>query len=276
LTIKHISSRENPAVRLTQAVKDGREHGLLLVEGLRLSEEALMAGASTHSVFFTDEFGSSERGRSLLETFDSAGVQMLEITPRILNFISDTKSPSGIVLLVQRPIATALELENNVGSQPLVLVLHQLNNPSNTGAILRTAEAAGVSAVIATQGTADLFSPKSLRASMGSAFRLPIFQKIPFDRVIELCRKNALHMVGTSPTAAHRHTEVEWTRGTAVVLGPEATGLSDDEVSRLDQTVSIPMKAPVESLNVAVAAAILVYEAARQREFTLSSDPKGS
>jgi TrmH family RNA methyltransferase len=109
---------------------------------------------------------------------------------------------------------------------------------------------------------------------MGSAFRLPIIQKLPFDAAIELFRKNSLHMVGASPTAADRHTEVEWTRGTAIVLGPEATGLSADEISRLDQTVSIPMKPSVESLNVAVAAAILVYEAARQREFSISPAPK--
>jgi RNA methyltransferase, TrmH family len=274
LTIKHISSRENPAVRLAQAVKDGKEHGLIFVEGLRLSEEAFRAGASIHSVFFTDEFRSSERGRSLVEALGSTGVQLLEITLRILDFISDTKSPSGIVLLAQRPITTLLSFENIVSTQPLVLLLHRLNNPSNTGAILRTAEAAGVSAVITTEGTADLFSPKSLRASMGSAFRLPIIQKIPFDTAIELFRKNSLHMVGTSPTAAHRHTEVEWRRGTAIVLGPEATGLSADETSRLDQIVSIPMKPPVESLNVAVAAAILVYEAARQREFSISPDPE--
>jgi TrmH family RNA methyltransferase len=201
---------------------------------------------------------------------------LLEITPRILNIISDTKSPSGIVLLAQRPDATLQIIENIVALQPLVLVLHQLNNPSNTGAILRTAEAAGVSAIITTEGTADLFSPKSLRASMGSAFRLPIIQKLPFDTAMELCRKNTLHTVGTSPTAVHRYNEVEWKRGTAIVLGPEATGLSADEISRLDQTVSIPMKPPVESLNVAVAAAILVYEAARQREFTISPDTQGT
>jgi TrmH family RNA methyltransferase len=259
LTIKHISSRDNPAVRFAQAVKDGKEQGLLFVEGIRLSEEALTAGVPIHSVFFTDEFRSSERGRSLVEAFDSAGVQLLEITPSILNIISDTKSPSGIVLLAQRPDTTL-----------------QINNPSNTGAILRTAEAAGVSAIITTEGTADLFSPKSLRASMGSAFRLPIIQKLPFDTALELCRKNSLQTVGTSPTAVHRYTEVEWERGTAIVLGPEATGLSADEISRLDQTVSIPMKPPVESLNVAVAAAILVYEAARQREFATGAGLEGT
>jgi TrmH family RNA methyltransferase len=274
LTIKHISSRENPAVHLARAVKEGKEHGLVFVEGLRLAEEAFTAGTYIHSVFFTEEFRSSERGRALIEALGSASVQLLEITPRILNFISDTKSPAGIVLLAQRPVTTILSFENIVSTKPLVLLLHRLNNPSNTGAIIRTAEAAGVSAVITTEGTADLFSPRSLRASMGSAFRLPIIQKIPFDTAMDLCRKNSLHMVGTSPTAAHRHTEVEWTRGTAIVLGPEATGLSADEISRLDQTVSIPMKRTVESLNVAVAAAILVYEAARQREFSISPDPK--
>jgi TrmH family RNA methyltransferase len=276
LTIKLISSRENPAVRLARAVKDGKEHGLVFAEGLRLSEETFTAGASVQSVFFTNEFRSSERGRSLLEGLDSAGVQLLEITPGILNFISDTKSPSGIVLLAQRPVTPLLTLENIASTEPLVLLLHRLNNPSNTGAILRTAEAAGVSAVITTEGTADLFSPKSLRASMGSAFRLPIIQKVPFDTALELFRKNSFHMVGTTPTAACRHTEVEWTNRTAIVLGPEATGLSPDEVSRLDQTVSIPMKPPVESLNVAVAAAILVYEAARQREFSVSPGSEGT
>jgi TrmH family RNA methyltransferase len=146
----------------------------------------------------------------------------------------------------------------------LVAILNKVGNPANTGAILRTAEAAGVDAVLATEGTADIFSPKSLRASMGSAFRLCVIQKISFGQAIEECRTGGLEVIGTAPGADLSYTQVDWTNPSAIVLGSEAFGLDRDELNRLDRTVTVPMNPLVESLNVAATAAIIFFEAARQ------------
>src|SRR6185503_6979037 len=126
-------------------------------------------------------------------------------------------------------------------------------------------EAAGASGVITTQNTSDPFSPKSLRGAMGSAFRLPIWAGPTYAGIIEWCRKRAINTVCADAEASLAHTELDWTRATALIMGPESTGLTADEVKSATQVVRIPMHGSVESLNVSVAAGILLFEAARQR-----------
>jgi TrmH family RNA methyltransferase len=145
--------------------------------------------------------------------------------------------------------------------------LHELNNPSNVGAILRTAEAAGASGVILTKNSADVFSPKSLRGSMGAAFRLRFWTKADFSEVVEVCRQNRIKTVCADIRAAKNHTEIDWREATALIVGSEARGLSPEEIGETDEQIKIPMKTPVESLNAAVACGIVLYEAARQRGF---------
>ncbi len=149
---------------------------------------------------------------------------------------------------------------------PLLLVMHEINNPVNVGAILRTAEAAGATGAIATKNTADPFSPKALRGAMGSAFRIPIWNGAPYGEAIEWCNRRELFTIGADARANVSYTDVNWDQGCALILGPESAGLSAEELSAVRQTVSVPMHGRVESLNVSVAAGILLYEAARQRE----------
>src|SRR5262249_13308918 len=145
----------------------------------------------------------------------------------------------------------------------LLVILHQINNPVNVGAILRTAEAAGVEGVIATKNTSDPFSPKSLRGAMGSAFRLPIWTEPTYDEMIAWCRKRGIETVCADAEATLSYTAVAWTQATALILGPESTGLTDAETKSASRVVSIPMHGAVESLNVSVAAGILLFEASR-------------
>src|SRR6185503_17522076 len=160
-------------------------------------------------------------------------------------------------------------LAASLKTNPLLVVLHQINNPVNVGAVLRTAEAAGANGIITTSNTSDPFSPKSLRGAMGSAFRLPIWREAGFEAAVEWCRARKISLVGTDADANLKHTDWSWTEATALVLGPESTGLTGDELRLTDQTVSIPMAGEVESLNVSVAAGILLYEAARQRSLEM-------
>ena len=133
------------------------------------------------------------------------------------------------------------------------------------GAIIRTAEAAGATGVVTTVGTADPFSPKSLRGAMGAAFRLPFWIGGDYSQVIEWCRKQRIQTVCAATDGEETYSEIDWRRPTALVMGSESLGLSAAEISAADRAVSIPMKGSIESLNVAVAAGILLYEASRQR-----------
>jgi TrmH family RNA methyltransferase len=144
-------------------------------------------------------------------------------------------------------------------------VLHQINNPVNVGAILRTSEAAGAAGVIATKNTCDPFSPKSLRGAMGSAFRLPIWSEPSYKEIIDWCHQRGIVTVCADVEATTSYTEIDWTSPSALILGPESTGLTPEELELADHRVSIPMKGMAESLNVAVAAGVLLFESARQR-----------
>ena len=144
--------------------------------------------------------------------------------------------------------------------------MHQINNPVNVGAIIRTAEAAGASGAVATANTSDPFSPKALRGAMGSAFRLPIWFGPTYDEVVEWCRAHKIKNVCADADSDTSFTEVDWTNPTALIVGRESTGLSTKEIELADAAVRIPMKGSVESLNVSVAAGILLFEAARQRQ----------
>jgi TrmH family RNA methyltransferase len=155
-----------------------------------------------------------------------------------------------------------------VDQNSLLVVLHQINNPVNVGAILRTAEAAGAGGVITTRNTSDPFSPKSLRGAMGSAFRLPIWTGPDYEEMIAWCRARKIETVCADADAPLAHTDFNWTRGTALILGPESTGFTAGEMESATHVVRIPMHGAVESLNVSVAAGILLFEAARQRSVT--------
>ncbi|HYN84702.1 MAG TPA: RNA methyltransferase [Pyrinomonadaceae bacterium] len=272
-----ITSRQNALVKGAREVRDGRDRAHIFVEGLRLCEEGARAALSIESAFFTGSLSDAERGSQLLDTLQEAGARLHEVSDGVMESMSDTKTPQGVVLIARRPPSDLAwferRLAREVSGAPLVVVLHGAGNPSNAGAMLRVAEAAGAHAVVATLHTADLFSPKSLRGSMGSAFRLPLWAGAEFADVLAWCAAKKIVTVGTSASAALTHAEYEWTGPTAVVVGSEGAGLSSSEVEATGAAVRIPMRAPVESLNVAAALAVILYEAARQRGFQLADKP---
>ncbi|HEX7176344.1 MAG TPA: RNA methyltransferase [Pyrinomonadaceae bacterium] len=260
-----ITSRHNPLVRRAREVREGKDRGLVFVEGLRLCEEAAHAGLEVAAVLHTDTFARDERAQRLLDSLSTAAAKVVAVSDAVMGQLSDTKSPQGVVLLARRPASGPDTLDARPGVTPLVVVLHRVQNPSNAGAILRVAEAAGATAVVTTTRTADLFSPKALRGAMGSTFRLPVWAGAEFGEVLEWCARRGVRTVSTSLGAARTHTELDWRGPRAVVVGSEGAGLGHEEALATDDSIRIPMRAPVESLNVAVAVAVVLYEAARQR-----------
>ncbi len=260
-----INSRQNTLVKQARAVRDGKIKELVFVEGVRLCEEAASAGLSIEAVLFTESISHDSRGAALRASLESTGGQLYVVSESVLESISDTKTPQGIVALARRPLTNQEALTAKKLGTPLIVILHRINNPANAGAMLRAAEAAGATAAIATQGTTDIFSPKALRGAMGSIFRLPAWTGASFGEVTGWCAKHGIRTVSTDVRSARLHTEVDWTTPRAVVVGSEGNGLNAEEVERTDESIKIPMREPVESLNAAVALAVVLYEAARQR-----------
>lgn len=262
-----ITSRQNPLAQRARAVRDRGAGGLVFVEGLRLCEEAARSGLRVEDVMYTARLATDERGTRLLDELRGSNARLAEVSEGVLDAVADTKSPQGIVLLAQRPANDRDSFEQSHAGEPLIVVLHRINNPSNAGAMLRVAEAAGASGVITTRGSTDLLSPKSLRSAMGSAFRLPLWSGASFDEVMSWCRERSIETVSTDLIAQRTHTEHDWRGARAVICGAEAGGLSGAEIAQTDARVRVPMCASVESLNVAVALGVVLYEAARQRGF---------
>jgi TrmH family RNA methyltransferase len=264
-----ITSRDNTLARRARAVREGRVEGQIFIEGLRLSEEAARASLVIESVLCTENFAHDERGARLFPLLGKARSRITLVSEGVFSSLSDTKSPQGIIILAARPHGGQAALEQRMTrttTRPLLVIMHMLNNPSNAGAILRTAEAAGATGAVVTEGATDIFSPKALRGAMGSSFRLPLWTKANFEEVLSWCRRRGIITIGSHLRATRTHTEIDWTRPSALVVGAESIGLREAEAAATEERVKIPMRAPVESLNVAVAGSVILYEAARQRD----------
>jgi TrmH family RNA methyltransferase len=260
-----VTSRDNSLLRRARAVRDGKVSDLVFIEGLRLAEEGLLSGLKIEAVIVSDELSQKTKAARVVKQLSETCDPIVTVSEKLLESISYTKTPQGIVLLAQRPVSGRQHLETAQTETPLIVVMHRINNPVNVGAILRTAEAAGATGAIATQNTSDPFSPKSLRGAMGSAFRLPLWFGATYGEVLTWCSSRGIQTICADVHGTSAYNEVDWKRPSAIVLGPESNGLSPDEIAAADKAVRIPMREPAESLNVAIAAGVLLYEAARVR-----------
>jgi TrmH family RNA methyltransferase len=261
-----ITSRDNSLLRHARAVRDGKVPRSIFVEGLRLCEEAFQSNLHIEAVLYSEEIARKERAALLIEQLAASSGEVASVSERLLESISYTTTPQGIILLAARPAIDDLTFKANQSASSLLVVLHGLNNPVNVGAVLRTAEAAGANAVITTAHTSDPFSPKALRGAMGSAFRLPIWIGADFDEVVAWCSTAGIRTLAAAAAGSSSYTEIDWSRPTALILGSESAGLSREEMAAADDVVLIPMLGSVESLNVAVATGVLLFEAMRQRD----------
>lgn len=249
-----ITSRDNRKLKFARSVRDGRERGFVFVEGARLAAEAFAAGLKIAEVLVADDFDPS----GTIPT----GFGFESVSRAAFDSVADTRSPQGIVVVAERP-ATGEPFEPDfaAGTLPLVVFLHRINNPSNLGAIMRTAGAAGAAGVIVSRDSADAFSPRSLRASMGAAFRIPIWTGPDFAEAVRWARGRGLKTTAADIAGGLDYRDADWKVRRLLVFGSEAHGLNSDELSVIDESIVIPMASGVESLNLAVAAGIIIYRA---------------
>ena len=260
-----ITSRDNSLLRHTRAVRDGIVQDAIFVEGMRLCEEALTSHMDIHAVIFSEEFARKDKAAELIAKLSTSCDRLVSVSEKLLAYISYSKTPQGIVLLAARPESSEEQLDSKHIDPALIVIMHRITNPVNLGAILRTAEATGVTGAIATENATDPFAPKALRGAMGAAFRLPIWYRPKYAEALAWCAKRGIKTVCADLHATASYDQLDWTGPRALILGPETSGLSPAEVAAADDAVRIPMRKPVESLNVSVAAGVLLYEAARQR-----------
>ena len=258
--ISKITSRDNDQVKLARRVRDGREPGLMFLEGRRLIEEAARSGITADLVFVTREAAESGMlaGLSAKSTF--------EVPPSVLESIADTNTPQGIVVLARPPETgpDRIVAASKTSATPLAVFLDRINNPSNLGAVVRTTEAAGAAGIVISSGSANVFSAKALRAAMGSSLRLPIWTGVSLDEAMEWAGANGMRTVATDTDATRLYTDVDWTVPRMLIIGSEAHGIGKDDLEKINERIVIPMNEKVESLNLAVATGVILFEARRQ------------
>jgi TrmH family RNA methyltransferase len=261
--VERISSRQNAAVKRFRKAAQGKDpHDGVLLDGAHLVREALSAGIRLEAVAFAEPIRDEELNE-LVRHVTRAGVRTLAVAPQVMSAMSPVRTPSGVVGLAQvspAPLAAVLQARPQ-----LVVVLDEVQDPGNVGAAIRAADGCGATGVIATSGTADPLGWKALRGAMGSAFRLPIATRITMDEVRAALKAAAIPLVATVPRGGTLLPLSDLKGPAALLFGGEGGGLSADITQAADARLTIPMRPQVESLNVAVAAGIVLYEAARQR-----------
>ena len=259
-----IRSRSNPLVRRLRRLKEKSEGELCLVEGPKLLREALSAGVQIVEIAAGPGWEEAAGSQALLADLRERGLPVRSLADEILASLSETEASQGVLALARRPFFDEGRLASP--GEALVVVAVGIQNPGNLGGLLRSAEAAGATGAYLTEGTADPFSWKALRGSMGSAFRLPHFRGGEAAGTLKHLRAQGLQIVATVADDGVPYTSARLDSPTALVFGSEGAGLPAGLLSRADIRVTIPLRPPVESLNVGVAAGILLFEAARQRQ----------
>lgn len=264
--MRDISSRQNAIVRAFRAFVDAPDPtgARLLLDGVHLVAEAHRAGLTLDSVAVLASHleRETEEGRMAID-LDRAGTDVVVATDRVFAALSPVRSPSGIVAIAQRTPVTAADVCSR--SDAFVVAAVDVQDPGNVGAIIRVAEAGGATGVLAAGTSASPFSWKAVRGSMGSVLRLPVAAGMPADSALACMKRAGLRTIASIARDGEAPDRIEWVGGVGLLLGGEGPGLPDALVNQCDARVTIPMSPPVESLNVAAAAAILVYAARRQR-----------
>jgi TrmH family RNA methyltransferase len=269
MTSDLIRSRSNPLVKRLHELKRQARADVLLIEGPKLLEEAADAGVELVEVAASPRLLRQARGRALAARLEATcPVRVLD--DALLASLSEVETSQGVVAVARRPHFDEAALF--AGGGPL-LVAVGVQDPGNVGALLRAAEGAGAAGAVLTAGSADPFSWKALRGSMGSAFRVPHVKMRSAAAVAEKARAAGRRLVGTALRGATAYDAADLAVPLALFLGAEAAGLPPEVQAAMDEHVAIPMAGRVESLNVAVAAGVLLFEAARQRRVRAASDP---
>ena len=256
-----ISSTSNAQVKavaaLVKKAKARREQDLFVVEGIRMFRE--IPAGRLHKAYVSESFLSQPGNETLLERCPWEAVK-----DEVFKATSDTQTPQGILALVRQYHYRLEDILEQPG-RALLMVLETLQDPGNLGTILRAGEGAGVTGVIMNRETADIYNPKVIRSTMGSIYRVPFFYTDDLKGTVERIKAAGVRLYAAHLKGENNYDKADYTGSTGFMIGNEALGLKDETAALADSYVKIPMAGQVESLNAAVAASVLMFEAARQR-----------
>jgi TrmH family RNA methyltransferase len=260
-----ITSTQNP--RIKDVVKLRRRghrdtHSQIIIEGYREVLRSLENSWPVSALFFCRDHFLGENEDRLLERCDAAGVELLECSAPVFEKIAYRDRPEGLLAL-GAPVTGSLE-SLTLPEHPFVVIAEAIEKPGNLGSLLRSADAAGVHAVIVCDPRTDINNPNVVRSSVGTLFTVPVVQADAAETLV-WCRARGLSVLAATPEAEVEYTGADMTRGVAIVVGTEKFGLSELWMKGADVKVRIPMLGKIDSLNVACAATILLYEVVRQR-----------
>lgn len=265
---KFISSLQNPGVRrilqLQEKARTRKKENVFVVEGVREIELAIKGGYEVQELYYTSDLFPSEKFENLRVILPDA-VQVTELSAEVYGKIAYRGSTEGVIAIVT---AKDLLLKDIVlkNENPLILVAEAPEKPGNIGALLRTADAAAVDAVLIANPKTDMFNPNIVRSSVGCLFTNNIATGSTKE-IVGFLKENGVNIYAAALQASKNYSSVDFTTSSAIIVGTEATGLSEEWLKNSTQNILIPMQGEIDSMNVSVAAGILVFEAKRQRGF---------
>lgn len=264
---KIISSLQNPVIKnillLQEKPRERKQQNLIVIEGLREVRLAVTSGCKITILLYCRDFIDDRELGTLFSQMESS-FESSEVTPEVYNRIAYRKDNGGVFAIAEPRRLLFHDLKLNVC--PLILVLESLEKPGNLGALLRTADAANLDAVIICDPQTDIYNPNAIRSSLGTIFTMPVVTSTTDDTITWL-RSNKIKMFGTALNAVRFYHEMQFHLPAAIIMGSEASGLSRKWLDEADWLIRIPMLGKIDSMNVSASAAIVIFEALRQRNF---------
>lgn len=254
------NQRVKRLVNLMKKRKARDEEGVFLIEGIRMFRE--VPPGQLKEVYVSESFYNKKKG-SMEDVLKNSDIRPEILSDTVYAYVSDTKTPQGILCVVRQMTYT---LEQAAGGENVhILVLDSLQDPGNMGTVIRAAEGAGVSGIIMSSECVDIYNPKTIRSTMGSVFRMPCFRTADLKETIKWLKGRGVHTYAAHLDAKLSYDEADYRKRCAFFIGNEGNGLREEVAQMADTYIHIPMEGQVESLNAAAAAAVLMFEAARQR-----------
>ncbi len=257
------NQRMKHVVQLTSKASLRKREGVFIVEGIKMFLEAPVEDIQE---IYVSEGLLERKGEDgcgdLYDRLEELGYET--VSTSVFEKMSDTRAPQGVLCVMKQPSYT-MDMVLHRQERPLLLLLENLQDPGNLGTIIRTGEGAGVSAVIMSRDTVDIFNPKTIRSTMGSVYRVPFLYVEDFREAIGQVRAAGIHIFAAHLQGQTSYDGEDYREGTAFLIGNEGNGLTEETARLADHYIRIPMAGQVESLNAGIASALLMYEAARQR-----------
>ncbi|WZL74503.1 23S rRNA (guanosine(2251)-2'-O)-methyltransferase RlmB [Clostridiaceae bacterium 35-E11] len=264
--IFNIHSHDNPVVKRVKQLHKKKYRTIYkqyLVEGVRIIEDALTNHKEIRAVIFCDELYKTAGGESLLQKLEKKKIDVYCVPDKMFMELCDTQNPQGIIAVLPCEVYDLAHIIDK--SNGFFIVLDRIQDPGNLGTIIRTADAAGVDAVLMGKGCVDLYNAKTIRSTMGSIFHIPILALGTTEEIVRILKEKNVKIITTDLETKEYYYEIDYTDKMALVVGNEANGVLPEVLVDSDHIIKIPMIGKAESLNASIAASIVMYEAVKQR-----------